>query len=590
MSGPRHRQAMSDRQIELLREHLDRKHLRLEKMIRASTRQAATATASALQQQLQVMQKNLLVGLQSNGLQDGSFNPLPGAMPAMPSPKLTKLGSVGSIDRLTADPFSDFEDDPLSDDDEDAARLRYERSEGIKKSRSNSETKDNVKTAWQEEEAQEEEEKDPEAIEEDDERFRDGDKEFLQKKSQMVVRRNKLDENMPPLRKLARTVVFDHRFEWLVSFIVVFNSLLVGIEAQWGLENLNKDPHMLLRVLDICCNVCFALELALRVTADRRFFISLVNPSLYWNLLDIFLVTFAWLEEIILLIAASESSLDMSVLRLLRMARLLRVARILRVVRFFSDLRVMVNGIKASSRALLWSIVLLSLVTYLFGVTFMQLSRAHLEETGAPGGLLLDHYGTLSRSILTLFMTISGGMLWKEALTPLSEIHWLLDLIFLIYIFCTVFCCLNVMTGIFVEAAQVTKKTDESVVQQELQKERKQWLADVAELFYRVDADSSGDVTKKEFCSQLYTERVQMLFRKLGIVSDGYTPSELWDLLDVAQSGAIVQADFAHAIRQMMGNGRAIDIYRLKKDLRTISRQVGDLNKTMQATFGDSDR
>ena len=27
---------------------------------------------------------------------------------------------------------------------------------------------------------------------------------------------------------------------WLVSFIVVFNSLLVGIEAQWGLENLNK--------------------------------------------------------------------------------------------------------------------------------------------------------------------------------------------------------------------------------------------------------------------------------------------------------------------------------------------------------------
>ena len=31
----------------------------------------------------------------------------------------------------------------------------------------------------------------------------------------------------------------------------------------------------------------------------------------------------------------------------------------------------------------------------------------------------------------------TGGMLWKEALTPLSEIHWLLDLIFLIYIFCT---------------------------------------------------------------------------------------------------------------------------------------------------------
>ena len=27
---------------------------------------------------------------------------------------------------------------------------------------------------------------------------------------------------------------------WLVSFLVVFNSLLVGIEAQWGLENLSQ--------------------------------------------------------------------------------------------------------------------------------------------------------------------------------------------------------------------------------------------------------------------------------------------------------------------------------------------------------------
>ena len=33
------------------------------------------------------------------------------------------------------------------------------------------------------------------------------------------------------------------------------------------------------------------------------------------------------------------------------------VARIVRVVRFFNDLRVMVNGIKASSRALLWAVV-----------------------------------------------------------------------------------------------------------------------------------------------------------------------------------------------------------------------------------------
>jgi len=577
------RQAGENREINLLREHLDRKHLRLEKMIRASAQQAATAAASALQHQLNIMQKSLILCLQANG-QEVSSDLLPGTNPS--SPKLKHLDSLGSIDRFTTDPFSDLEEDPLSGDDEDAARVRYEKSESMRRAASDKE--ENVKKAWVENG------KDGEAENDGDgenprvsERLRDADKEFLQKKRQTVMRRNMKDENMSPVRHFARKVVFDHRFEWLVAAIVLANSLLVGIEAQWGLENLNEDPHVLLRVFDICCNVCFAAELALRITADRKFFISLVNPSLYWNLLDIFLVSFAWIEELILLIEANRPEVDMSVLRLLRMARLLRVARILRVVRFFSDLRVMVNGIKASSRALVWSIVLLSLVTYLFGVTFMQLARAHLEEMGVNNSQLLIYYGSLTRSILTLLMTISGGMLWKEALVPLSEIHWAMDILFLIYIFCTVFCCLNVMTGIFVEAAQATKKTDESVVKQELQKERRQWLADAAELFYRLDTDASGEITKREFSLELYTETVQMLFRKLGILVDGYTPSELWDLLDATHAGSIAQADFAHAIRQMMGNGRAIDMYRLKKDVREVSRQVNDLTKQMQNTFGD---
>ena len=60
-----------------------------------------------------------------------------------------------------------------------------------------------------------------------------------------------------------------------------------------------------------------------------------------------------------------------------------------------------------------------------------------------------------------------------------------------------VFCCLNIMTGIFVDNAQVSKKTDETVVRQEWEKERRQWLADVAELFYKVDTDSSGGLTQR---------------------------------------------------------------------------------------------
>lgn len=67
----------------------------------------------------------------------------------------------------------------------------------------------------------------------------------------------------------------------------------------------------------------------------------------------------------------------------------------------------------------------------------MQLSAAHLMGSSSTDSLLIVYYGTLSRTILTLFMTISGGMLWNEALRPLSEIHWVVDVLFLMYIFST---------------------------------------------------------------------------------------------------------------------------------------------------------
>ncbi|CAJ1358634.1 unnamed protein product [Effrenium voratum] len=409
---------------------------------------------------------------------------------------------------------------------------------------------------------------------------------MLKKKAHAVARRTVNEEAMPPGRAFARKVVFSQRFEWVAACILVGNSLLVGIETEWTLQNLNQDPHAALRVLDIFFNICFSVELLLRVAADQKFFVSFYNPALHWNILDMVLVSSALLEELVNVVEASGPNIDVSVLRMLRMVRLLRVARIIRMVRFFNDLRVMVNGIKASSRALLWAIALLLLVTYLFGVTFMQLSATYLEATGRDGNLLITYYGSLTRTILTLFMTISGGMLWNEALRPLSDIHWMVDVLFLLYIISTTFCCLNIMTGIFVDNAQASKKTDESVVRQEWEKERRQWIADVAELFYKVDTDNSGDVTKNKFCSLMYSDRVQTLLRrKLGIGIDGYSPSELWDLLDGTGRGSVVQAEFAHAIRQMMGNGRGIDIYRIKKDTRSLTKEFKEFKKHMTAVF-----
>jgi len=587
MASPRAREAASvfagniDKQFEKLRQDLDRKHIRLEKMIRSSAQQVAAATSGALQHQLMTMQKKMMAA----HFNPGSIQPVQDSMNQVPLPdqhpaeaigvfpdhvlklRTTQFSVESDLDLFAEDAFGEVLS-PMATDDEDLARQQYE-SSGRKKKRHK---KDKVKTAWEDE-----------ALEDDGgkrrattgmTKLREGDEELLKKRAQMVQRRVIKEDEMPPGRVFARRIVFNQRFEWIAAAVLLGNSMLVGIEAEFTLNNLNSEPYWLIRLFDIIFSVCFTIELFLRLAADQKFFVSCYNPALHWNILDIILVLSTFVEEIINIVEANRPEIDVSVLRMLRMVRLLRVARIVRVVRFFNDLRVMVNGIKASSRALLWAVALLLLVTYVFGVTFMQLSAAHLTGSNGQDSLLITYYGTLSRTILTLFMTISGGMLWNEALRPLSEIHWVVDILFLFYIFSTVFCCLNIMTGIFVDNAQVSKKTDETVVRQEWEKERRQWIADAAELFYKVDSDDTGEVTKTKLTSNLYTDKVQTLLRKLGIHADGYTPSELWELMDLGGSGTGMQAEFAHAVRQMMGQGRGIDIYRdfaaLKKHLQTV--------------------
>lgn len=57
----------------------------------------------------------------------------------------------------------------------------------------------------------------------------------------------------------------------------------------------------------------------------------------------------------------------------------------------------------------------------------------------------------LSQCQFFRLVAMSGGILWNEALRPLSEIHWVVDIIFLFYIFSTVSWCKHLTTVCFVK-------------------------------------------------------------------------------------------------------------------------------------------
>lgn len=380
------------------------------------------------------------------------------------------------------------------------------------------------------------------------------------------------------LRDVCNQIVAHRRFEMGCGILVILCALSIGVESDYTIQHALEPQHPIFRALDLTFNLFFALELAVRwISEGFLHFLSCDNSAFKWNWMDFGLVSSSVVEEIAALMAAA-SFLEVSALRMLRMMRLVRVARIIRMLRFFSELRVMVNGIMGSAKPLLWAFVFLLILMFMVGVTFMQLAANYMSQDNiAADDALLLYWGTLARTMMTLYMAISGGIDWKDCVQPLHVVSSVMEYMFATYVFFTLFCCLNIVTGIFVDNAKALKSADEDAMYLEAVTERKRWIAEVKDLFMRLDSSVNGTFTFEDFKVQVSSIKVQTLFRKLGINIDNIEAEELWEILDADHSGEIDEEEFAKGLKYFQGPAQSIHIYRLMKESAKLHDKVEDL-------------
>merc|ERR1719331_2142757 len=104
----------------------------------------------------------------------------------------------------------------------------------------------------------------------------------------------------------------------------------------------------------------------------------------------------------------------------------------------------------------------------------------------------LAHYSSLLRSAFSLYKAISGGEDWGILVEPLIGISPVLGLLFAMYIAFSVFCVLNVVTGVFVENTSKIKENDTDHMIMEELSERSRYLLEVRNLFGEIDVNDAG--------------------------------------------------------------------------------------------------
>eukprot|EP00931_Biecheleriopsis_adriatica_P026543 TRINITY_DN16149_c0_g1_i1.p1 TRINITY_DN16149_c0_g1~~TRINITY_DN16149_c0_g1_i1.p1 ORF type:complete len:680 (+),score=86.56 TRINITY_DN16149_c0_g1_i1:52-2091(+) len=250
--------------------------------------------------------------------------------------------------------------------------------------------------------------------------------------------------------RIATSCWFDWVSLWFIAANVIWqcveleiNGALVLYHAHWGI----------ILAENVFC-VFFSVELLIRFKTYVSWLEALKDTRFLFDAFLVIMMVFdVWILSPILTITSSQSSLvdKTSVLRVGRILRVMRTARMARVVGSIPELVVLVKGIGVASRSVLFTLLLLMIITYIFAIAFIMLSRgSQLEE--------VYFKDTLS----SMWILVSSIILPDQGpfLTFIGEENWFFGAVILLFTLVSYLTVMNMLTGILVEVVKNVTDTE----------------------------------------------------------------------------------------------------------------------------------
>jgi len=358
------------------------------------------------------------------------------------------------------------------------------------------------------------------------------------------------------LRRFMLYILESHEKEMFGAVVIILNALVMGIQTEYIARHATEEEEpIIFEWIERVFLTIFTVDLIMHLIAFGSELFS--TDDVLWHVFDCFIVAMQLGDEVAKAMdnkALSKLMSSVSVLRLFHILRLVRVIRLARILRLIGELRAIILSIFATVQSLAWILVILMLFTFMVGVYITQLVTVHVlshEELADVDPVFKNNFGTLGRTILSLYQAVCGGILWKDLLNPLMEhISPWTSLIFCLYSGFVLFALMNIATGVFVENVRRNSDND-----------KEHYLVEVVrEVFAAVDEDGSGQISWEEFSSQLDTPEMRQYFKLLDVDFTMEEAEQLFRLLDTDGSGEIDEEEFVSGCLHLHGAAKAMDM------------------------------
>mmetsp|Transcript_108700 Transcript_108700/g.350927 ORF Transcript_108700/g.350927 Transcript_108700/m.350927 type:complete len:598 (+) Transcript_108700:68-1861(+) len=365
-------------------------------------------------------------------------------------------------------------------------------------------------------------------------------------------------------------------FDSTCAAMILFNSAIIGFGVEYMTTH-DEEPFFLV-IAGHVCSAFFFVELVLRMKLLGRGFFRGENK--WWNMFDFWLVTFSFIDIIITEALSLDASRVGSGMKTIKM---LRIVRVFRVFRFFRELSLLALMIIDSMKSLAWALILLTIIIYVFAICFTSRATEHEKLNGAPGAAgpqqseVHRQFGSLGRTVYSLVQAMLGGVSWGVCADALLSIDAFSGFLFFFYVAFTILAVMNIITGVFVDNAVETARTQRDFLIQKEMELKEKYCNEMRALFAEMDSDGSGSVSFLEVQQYLEDPRVQGYFTALGL--DPNDTERLFKLIDTDNTGDVDIGEFLDGCIRLKGQARSIDVYSIMRDLKNLEMKLDSLRE-----------
>jgi len=362
-----------------------------------------------------------------------------------------------------------------------------------------------------------------------------------------------------------QAIAKSRQFDNVTFFFIFVNAIWISIDADYNDALILNDAEPQFIIMENIFCFYFTTEVFIRFMAFKHKRNCMKEA---WFVFDFILVLLMVLETWILTLVVALAGGDgfalggnLSMIRVVRIVKMLRVSRMARLLRAIPEVVILVKGIGAASRSVIVFCTLWAMIIYVFAVVFKEFTVGQ-----STGNMQFDSVWIAANTLL-----LNGVFpMHAEIVNDVSEAHWSLWLVMMIFLLLASLTLLNMLVGVMVDIITVIATTEkESLVVVHVANQLRQHMV-------KSGKDIRGTFDRREFEDFIYDAGVVTVAQDCGVdlIALGDTADVIFEDLD--KNGETMSFEvFVNVFLNMRGTNPAT-VKDVKEQMRTMKGIITD--------------